>query len=277
MNSQEDRTVATSNDEFEFVSAVPDTAWPWSRGKADKALAAALSRLAASSRRCQRRKGEFNGPYYGTSYNPEEIIASTDVSHAVITRNHYGSLIVNASRALFIDIDVAPIGRISRWMNSFRGRYRGRWHKMLEDLRTVLSSERDEGFRIYRTAAGFRVLATTSEFEPGSPRSERLMHAVGADPTFVNLCQLQGSFRARLTPKPWRCDATKPPNAFPRKSASDQERFAEWLADYQCACQNRATCRYLGCVGSERVHERVALVVELHDRETKAFESLPLA
>lgn len=277
MITQRDWSGAAGETAARSFPAIQGTAWQWTSGDVDKALAAALARLAEASRLYQQSKGIFSGPYYGTDHNPEEIIASASTPRAMVTRNHYGSLILNASRALFIDVDVAPAGRTSRLIRSLPGRHSGRWQRMLDDLRTVLSSEREEGFRIYRTAAGFRILATAREFEPGSLQSQRLMDAVGADSAFMHFCRIQKSFRARLTPKPWRCNTTKPPNAYPRESAVDQGRFVEWLAQYEQACRGRATCQYLGQVGSVEIHERVAPVVEVHDRETKAFEELPLA
>ena len=58
------------------------------------------------------------------------------------------------------------------------------------------------------------------------------MKALGADPAFLHLCRIQGSFRARLTPKPWRCGQANPPGSFPREPEA-QAAFAEWLAQYQ--------------------------------------------
>jgi hypothetical protein len=141
----------------------------------------------------------------------------------------------------------------------------------------VLAEERETGFRIYRTAAGFRILATTHEFEPSSDSARNLMDSVGADDAFVRLCSEQNTFRARLTPKPWRCGADQPPNQFPRENAEEENRFIEWLSRYEFACRDRATCQFLGTVGPEETHQRVAPIVEFHDRLTKAFESRELA
>lgn len=277
MNVQRLWSVSAGATSTRIGSGLQDTGWPWSSSDADRALAAARARLAATKRRYRRRKAICDGQYYEDSQRPEEIIASATMPNAVVTRNHYGSLVLNASRAMFIDVDLAPLSRVSRLLESLRGRRPGNWQRMLDDLYTVLQGERDEGFRIYRTAAGFRILATSREFEPGSAQSERLMEAVSADATFIHFCRTQQSFRARLTPKPWRCDMPKPPNKHPRELNSDQQRFGDWLADYERACREHGTCQYLGHVGREEIHESVAPVVELHDRETKAFEALPLA
>jgi hypothetical protein len=194
-----------------------------------------------------------------------------------MTRNHYGCVVLNASHALFIDVDMLAPKQTSPPIDTCSSRWRGPWWRMLDDLRTVLASEPEEGFRIYRTAAGFRILATRHPFEPGSQASQRLMNAVGADAAFIDLCRVQKSFRARLTPKPWRCGTGRPPNSFPRKTPDDERCFNAWLSNYEHACRDRATCQYLEHVGPDGTHEQIGPIVEVHDRATRAFESLQLA
>ena len=242
-------------------------------------LGVAKRRLQRAGERSQRRRVPVNEGYYGERKRLEETVKDlhTTPAGAVVTRNHYGSLVLNASRTLFIDVDAAPPSRITLWTKRFRRREHASWLWMLDDLRTVLASEADEGFRVYRTAAGFRILATTNEHEPDSIQSKQLMDLVGADPVFTDLCRLQNNFRARLSPKPWRCGAQRPPNDFPRASAAEQQHFREWLAHYEYACRDRATCEFLEHVGPPVVHERIRPIVELHDCETKAFQQLPLA
>jgi hypothetical protein len=194
-----------------------------------------------------------------------------------VTRNHYGSVVLNAHHALFIDVDMPGASSPPRHTSTFRKRGGGIWQSTFHDLCTVLSSERGTGFRIYRTAAGFRILATTHEFNPGSETARGLMTSVGADDAFIRLCGVQNTFRARLTPKPWRCGASQPPHPFPRETAEEEDSFAEWTARYERACGRHATCQFLGSVGPRDRHSRVAPIVEFHDRVTKAFEALELA
>jgi hypothetical protein len=196
---------------------------------------------------------------------------------ALVTRNHYGCLVLNAEHALFIDVDMFVPTKVYNPVDGRDERLRPLRQQVLDDLRTVLQSEREYGFRIYRTAAGFRVLATTREFEPGSQDAERLMNSVGADTDFVKLCQRQRNFRARLTPKPWRCGLRRPPNLFPRKTIRAEECFQNWLTAYDRACRGRATCAYVGHVGRDDVHDRIRPIVEFHDQATSAASGLPLA
>jgi hypothetical protein len=239
---------------------------------------AARARLARMQTRCRRELSPVKNIYYPPTRKglPEQFLNDLvpfGFLDGVLTRNHYGSLVLNARHALFIDVDMPD----SIEQSAFDEPLPGAWKTTFDDLRTVLSGESSDGFRIYRTAAGFRILGITKEFEPGSAIARDLMLAVGADEAFIRLCDAQKTFRARLTPKPWRCGTTTPPNDFPRRTRKDQRRFDRWLKRYARLCHDRSTCRFLGEVGSTAVHERVAPIVEFHDQQTKAFVDLQLA
>ncbi len=103
------------------------------------------------------------------------------------------------------------------------------------------------------------------------------MRAVDADPAFIQLCHVQDSFRARLTPKPWRMGTKPPPGQFPREQASEQSDFAHWLEQYDRASAAKATCRFVEAIGPGTVDEAIAPIVRLHDDRTKATSGLPLA
>jgi len=272
MNTQHTLISPAGHVNSECQPAVQRAEWNFRNGDVTADIVAARARLIAAAERYRRRKAlSGNGAYYGDKKAQlEEVtggLSRTGIFVGIVTRNHYGCLVLNTHRGLFIDVDMPDHG----------DRLEGQWQRTFEDLCAVLSSERNEGFRIYRTAAGFRILATGHEFEPGSMPTRQLMDAVGADADFVKLCQTQRTFRARLTPKPWRCGVSQPPNSFPRKSVENQRRFGEWLERYENACQDRATCQYLVHIGPTSHHRWIAPVVDFHDRETKAFASLPLA
>jgi hypothetical protein len=227
----------------------------------------------------KQRNKTIRAEYYGGGRDGEEEVVKDvlfwGALDGLLTRNHYGCLVLNAAHALFIDVDVLTPDQSAA--PDVNGCWDATWQDVLDDVRAVLAGEADESFRIYRTAAGFRILATANEYDPTSPHAAELMRAAGADTDFVELCRIQHSFRARLSPKPWRCGVRRPPNLFPRHTEGEQLRFSEWLFGYERASANRATCRYLGNIGPERTHPRVAPVIELHDRETKAHEALALA
>ena len=251
------------------------------RNSADFAIAsAAQMRLMSAAKRPRRgRRKETEDPYYGPGFHLEETLCGVLDPNvdALITRNHYGCLVLNAAHALFIDVDMFLPDDIYNPAEERDKRMEPARQRVLSDLRSVLENKDEYGFRIYRTAGGFRILATTHEFEPESDQADRLMKSVGADTNFVELCRRQRNFRARLTPKPWRCNLHRPPNFFPRKNARAEKRFQKWLMEYDRACESRATCEYVGHVGRDFVHERIGRIIEFHDRATNALSSLPLA
>ena len=93
----------------------------------------------------------------------------------------------------------------------------------------------------------------------------------------MRLCKVQECFRARLTPKPWRCSHYVNRTAWPRDGATQQQRFDKWLATYMARQSQYATCRYLSTLGSNAVHADVATIIEVHDKITRCNEPLELA
>jgi hypothetical protein len=122
-----------------------------------------------------------------------------------------------------------------------------------------------------------RVLATHELFDPGGQPASHVFQSLAADPLYVRLCREQECFRARLTPKPWRCGQRKPFIPWPRESDEDQHRFEAWHAEYLDAQADYGTCRFLAAWGDGRVHPEAQQIVELHDSLSRAGEELELA
>jgi hypothetical protein len=253
-------------------------AWGWSDESRDAANALAKQRFGSLVDRVRQGLELPRGYAYGSRPMREEIIEELRGSggevRGLLTRNSYGAVVLNAARAMFIDIDL-PEGALQEKKGWF-GSKSGGEAAALDGLRGKLQAAAG-GVRVYRTAAGFRLLATDKLYGPTSPDAERIMRAVGADPAFIQLCKVQDSFRARLTPKPWRCGKRPPPGQFPREDAGDRQLFAAWLEEYERASSAVATCRFVEAIGSGQVHDEVAPIVSLHDERTKADAGLPLA
>jgi hypothetical protein len=255
--------------------------WGWSVESRADAERDARDRLTRVLDRVREGAG-FPDPYaYGSRALREEILEEIGEGRggpdAILTRNSYGSVVLNTARVLFVDVDVpaqSATGAIARLFGSNRPTPEA---ATLTRIREALQHDSGGSYRIYRTAAGFRVLATDRLFDPGSTDSERVMTSLGADRSFIQLCRAQQSFRARLTPKPWRCGLPNPPHPFPRERPDDRAEFQEWLATYDRAVEGRATCRFVESPGWDRVHEGASRIVDLHDRWSKASSELPLA
>lgn len=147
----------------------------------------------------------------------------------------------------------------------------------MDRLRRWVASHPEWRVRVYRTSAGLRYLVMHDVFSPTDPATQQAMSALGADPQYIKLCQVQKTFRARLTPKPWRIGVENPPVSFPYEGAAEEAQMRAWEARYDAASRTRATCRFVEEIGSGAEHPDVAPLRELHDEHTRATSGLPLA
>ena len=258
-------------------------AWGWSETSASDAETRAGERFRSLEQRVSQGLDLPRGYAYGDrpvrEQIVEEITGPGGTPDALLTRNSYGSLVLNATQSMFVDVD-ATAGESASSGFSLKSLFGGGSKPspaQLDQLRNVLRSSGSGSFRVYRTAAGYRLLATDRPYTPGSSDSEALMRQVGADPAFIQLCRIQDSFRARLTPKPWRIGKLTPPGEFPRKDGEVQRAFEQWLLDYDRAAGSKATCQFVETIGSSAIHPDLSHIVQLHDERTKATSGLPLA
>ncbi len=257
-------------------------AWGWSESNTGEAAAKADERFQLLEQRVRQGLELPRGYAYGDRPAREQILdritGADGQLDAMLTRNSYGAIVLNTSRAMFVDVDAPETPPPSQ---GFLGRLFGRSEPPppddapLANLRNALRATRGS-YRVYRTAAGFRALAIDRPFTPASSDSESVMKAVGADPAFIQLCRIQESFRARLTPKPWRIDQAGPPGQFPRPP-EQEPAFEEWIRRYDRASESKATCTFVETVGSTAVDPLIAPIVTLHDARTRATSGLPLA
>lgn len=250
------------------------------------------SALAAATRVLQKlAAGKPCACYpYGDAPLREEVVQRFEDAqgnlYAAVTRNGYGSLVLNAARVMFIDIDFAVTPRSGGLLGFIAGLFGKSPSPDLQQeqednaknrLQQLLDARPGWGIRIYRTRAGIRGLVTHDLFDPTSDAVLDTLRAVGADPLYVRLCKAQECFRARLTPKPWRCGHNVNRTAWPRESEKQQRRFDKWLAAYMSRQSQYATCRPIGTLGSAAVHPDVQTIVEVHDEITRCNEPLELA
>ncbi len=262
-------------------SELPVSTWGWGddEGAARRSAADRLQRLIGRISR-----GEPFPRKYAYNSRPlrEEILEVIDSDgsgrpEAIVTRNSYGAQVLNTARLLFLDIDLQPISLLQRLRRLFGSGQDNSEEAVLARLRSALTSYGRATFRVYRTASGFRVMAIDREFEPTGRDTQDLMRITGTDPAFARLCATQSCFRARLTPKPWRCGGPVPPGRHPRTDGDLRRQFASWLAGYEKISADYAACRYVASIGNGSPRGAAGMLVELHDRITRCTEPLPLA
>ncbi len=147
-------------------------------------------------------------------------------------------------------------------------------------LRAFAAAHPDWKLRVYRTPAGFRVLALHRTFAPDSPEVAELFAALKCDPVYVQMCRRQQCFRARVSPKPWRigiADHLRPrPGVWPVRAEALPAR-RDWIEAYHAKAAGFAACRFEMELGQGNPDGGVRAVQELHDRLCRAGEGLPIA
>jgi len=289
--------------------------------------AAALIEAEKAAQRVSRAERGENIPVvdypYGVTLR-EKLIGEFDDPQGelqgFVTRNHTGAEVLNIKNVMFLDWDTpytyAPPSLETTFAilwNSIKRLFGMKPNETGEENRTPeswaavpelsafmqwVSQQPDWGVRIYKTCAGYRGLVTHALFDPTADATLDLMRQFRCDPQYVALCKRQESFRARMTPKGWRCklwgESLDPSFRFhyPGRDLAlwDEgtpadvivQRVNDALAEYDViyddavqayeqASADYATCRYLGTVGNETMHPNIAPIVGLHDEMTKAL------
>ncbi|MCP3982745.1 MAG: hypothetical protein GY723_00055 [bacterium] len=228
--------------------------------------AEAIAARAATAIRSGKPRGDY--PYSRRPVREEflEEISDGGRPQAVTTRNAYGATVLNSAGALFADIDYPERSFWSRLRGWFGGPKTGQDEPILARIDAYTQQHPRVGLRLYRTANGFRCLATHRVYEPGSRDATELLEALGSDPLYVRLCAAQQCFRARLTPKFWRCRAPRPPSRYPWASAEEERAYRAWQSDYEDRIRGYSTCAWVGSFGSPRIDREVQRILDLHDR-----------
>jgi hypothetical protein len=134
--------------------------------------------------------------------------------------------------------------------------------------------------RLYRTPAGFRLLATHAVFAPDDPSVTKFFSALGVDRVYAAMCRNQHCFRARVSPKPWRVgvmDHIRPrPGVWPVKPEHLGTRRS-WIQNYEDAAARFAACRFVETFGSGPAHPKADAVRILHDRLSQALSGREIA
>lgn len=195
-----------------------------------------------------------------------------DESHqelAVISRNAYGSLVLNANRVMIIDIDIESTvyspGFLAKLFGAKPTTAQEIFQREMENLHTWQQQHQQISFRVYRTAAGLRAIVTSREYPQIDVEVIEILNQLHSDPLYRHLCISQKCFRARLSPKPWRIGLKPPVQRFPFESSAAEAEFDNWYRDYASACKQWSVCEYLQTIGEEAAIPCAQQIVELHD------------
>ncbi len=232
-----------------------------------------------------------NGEYaYSDRPIREEILDEwfhddKEAPYVAVTRNAYGCRVLNAASAMFVDVDL-PEPSLSKILGHKIKTWLGKTdpppHEQqeidaLSILRKLAESDTTFGVRIYRTRAGLRYLLTHLHGDPVSDTTAKIMTYLGADPLYMRLCKMQECFRARLNPKPYRCDMRRLKVRYPWQDATAKDELNVWLEEYTLKSEAFATCKFIEHLGNTAMDSTIERVVNFHDKETRATSRLSLA
>jgi hypothetical protein len=257
---------------------------------ASEALFVAQERLQAAL--AEWRPGARSGGYYPRVPLREPILDESIVDGEqafALTRNRYGSVVLNTDRVLIADVDLPGL--------SDRPFGPGFWRRLLKlyepwtdpdvqppqvvkrlgQIEQWAAANPGLGVIVYRTRSGLRVFVTGVSEPATSADGQRILAELRTDRIYRELCRTHGTFRARLTPKPWRLPRMKAPQGrWPYADERAERRFQEWLTAYETAAAGFAVCRRLAAFGPppSALEDQI---LRLHDAHTRVSTSLPLA
>ncbi len=198
----------------------------------------------------------------------EGLAHRNDRYEALVTINSYDAQVLNTSSLMIVDVDL-----YDKDGGNFSSAIAYSQKHALLALKAFCETNEDYGFRIYKTKAGLRYICTTHFADPTSFHTERVFRCLLADPLYAQLCRFQETFRARLSPKPWRI--------------GDAEEVSRWEYDRQHGCviprkqewENIRVCKGLGTFGVRKVLPEFKDIIRYHDNATQALVvgDIPLA
>ena len=291
--------------------------WGWSDTSHGDARSNAAARVGAVVRSLSREAGvlsdDQDGVAIGAGYYPfamrEEVLERITVDGceaAAVTRNRYFAEVLNTRDLMFVDIDLPqPSPRRPTLWERIAGRSAtavveaeaaadATREAAIERIHAFTRADDRRGFRVYRTFAGLRLIATDGPYAPRSEETQKILDALGSDWLYQRLVTAQDCFRARLTPKHWRmanADRKRLPH-YPLmrfrttpdmvETWSDDldarlKSFDAWLAAYNRVHTSYATCHYLEAFGRDAIDDDLRALVDRHDTATGAMSRRPLA
>ena len=206
----------------------------------------------------------------------EEIVGADGGLIGAVTRNRYGALVLNAATVLIADIDVPRPGLLD-WLRSLFGRGPKKDKTYyLDQVYTFSGRNPEHSLTVYETHSGLRVFVTGEEYAPESEAAGIILELLHSDTLYRKLCLSQKCYRARLTPKPWRCGMDRPPNHFPRETAEQQGTFGRWLLEYTRRSRSHSVCKPMATLGPGTMTDTARRILKAHDAIAinREFEAL---
>jgi hypothetical protein len=226
--------------------------------------------LPFSQRTLYRKRNMYRG------WQLESVEEATDgyegMSGFAITRSNYGYRVLNSPDlgAVDVDFDLGP-GIVETHILAQQ-------KESLSSLRDWVAAHPEQSWRVYRTAAGLRMIRTDAP-QPLDETYEAVAKAIEqSDRLYSRLCIEQKAFRLRISPKVARIGANYPgwsPYAYPEGFWDHQPTPEEIHAYDTIACQYKVA-DLIEVVGSGQVHPALVAVLKYHDESCRVEATRPM-
>jgi hypothetical protein len=211
----------------------------------------------------------FNTDWRGTRKElDDQIKAQGRAGYGWLSINHYGAICLNANEVFFGDIDCKPDPESGRKNQIIHN------EKDANILIENIAKKYGLCFRVYQTYAGLRLIELTRKHDPSKEKTLRLLNELGCDDAFINLTRKTKTFRARLTPKPWRAEAKE---VHFKRPENDIVNYLQGTQDSPGPKWQIA--KYLRTVGDlpESLDPEIDFMISLHDDYCITNDERPLA
>jgi hypothetical protein len=205
-------------------------------------------------------RGEREGPiswrWSFRSLDEAQTLAAQAAQHAagevaaIVTRNSYdclcGCLVLNTARVMFADVGLPEPKRPGLFQRLFgkpapraAGPPGGRRHRQ---SRTMGAAPWRLGLADLPHPGRSPVAGHARLVRSGNGGIRR---RIRRSRCIASYAKAQKCFRARRTPKPWRCYADIPPVRWPWVDEKAEAKFKRWEAEYQSESSDYATCELI--------------------------------
>lgn len=169
-----------------------------------------------------------------------------------ISTNYYGASVLNTPHVFIADVDTCEdiIGNIFSKKMTKNG-------YLVFFKKNFINTGRGD-FRVYETAAGFRIFRVDVQMDPTGEESQQLMKDMKSDVLYASCCVSQATYRARLSPKPSRINMCDPASG---------AGFDAWFDEYYKRIRNFAVCDLIISQENEISDEGIKTVILEHDNE----------
>lgn len=212
----------------------------------------------------------FNSKWRGTSKELNlQLREQGRQGYGWLCINRYGAICLNTNEVFFGDIDCILDEESSRRNQKVIDPKEA--HALIESV----ANKYKLCFRVYQTYAGIRIIEISKKHNPLDPETNQILTELKCDPFFIDLVKRTNTFRARLTPKPWR--VSNPKSVHFKRAGAD-------IATYLKGTESKPgpkwqIAKYLYTVGNppEVLDSEISFIVDLHDDYCNTNDERPLA